>query len=168
MAVAMRNVVTGKSVVIEGPSRRAFVGPPVLGPDYAAWFQDSNANGAGSIMKVKLGRSRPTVLVAEDSELSPVWSGGRLTGVASGPALSAGPDFIAYTDERSLAARFLTPETVPGPEAGRDVWLVAVGGGTPRRVTDARGDQGYPAMGVGDLVLWLDGRAGRTDLMTNR
>lgn len=168
MGISMKNVVTGKTATIKAPSARAFLGPPAVGPGYVAWYQDNNANGLGSIMKAKLGRTATTALVPEDSELSPVWVGGRLTGMTSGPALSAGSDFVAYTDERALADKFVARAPVPSARVGRDVWLVAVGGGTPRLATTARGDQGFPGMGDGDLVLWFDGRAARTDLLVNR
>ena len=168
MAIGMKNVVTGKTATVRAPSARSFLGPPAVGPGYVAWYQDSDSDGLGSIMKVKLGRTAPTALVPEDSELSPVWVGGRLTGMASGPALSAGADFVAYTDERALAAKFVERSPIPSSSVGRDVWLIAVDGGTPQLLTAARGDQGFPAMGAGSLVLWFDGRAARTDLLVNR
>lgn len=168
MGIGVKNVRTGKALVLKGPSRGAFVGPPAVGPRYVAWYQDANSDGVGSIVRAKLGSSRRKVLVPEDSDTSPVWLGGRLTGVAAGPALSAGADFVAYTDERALAAKFFGDLPVPDAEVGRDIWVVPVAGGVARLATSARGDQGYPAAGDGGLLLWLDGRAGRTDLVGNR
>ncbi|MGH2734295.1 MAG: M4 family metallopeptidase [Actinomycetota bacterium] len=165
--VMAKNVRSGRRIVVEAPTKSATIGPPTLGSRHMYWWQDDDGDGTGEIMRVRLARgTRPRTVVAEDSPFAPVWQG--VTGALVPPVPSANADFVAYSDESDYVTRFVDELPITNENVGRNVYVVPVAGGTPRLVTENRGDQAYPAIADGDQVLWLDGSMARTDLMTNR
>ncbi|HEX2294958.1 MAG TPA: M4 family metallopeptidase [Actinomycetota bacterium] len=163
-SIGMKNVRTGRRVSIPAPSRRAFVGPPAVGPRFVTWYQDRDGDGVGAIVKARLGRKKTKVLVREGSTGAPTWEFG--TYALNPPIPSANRDFVAYNDELGYVRYFAQDPGFPASEVGRDVWIVDAGGGRPRRITTNRGDQAYPLMARGRRVLWLDSAGGDTDLVT--
>lgn len=158
--IAIKDFKTGVKTTIKAPNPSAYLGPPALNDNFVFWFQDSNNDGVGSIMRAKHNGKKKKALVKGNTEISPVYDG--LT--PSAPRLSANNKFVAYTDEYGY-------DRAGDPDfdrsfVGRDVWIVPAGGGVPHRVTCNRGDQAYPAIGNNQRTVWLDGAQGRTDLMT--
>lgn len=164
-SIGMRNVRTGRTVKIAPPSRRAFVGPPAVGPGFVVWYEDRDGDGVGGIVKARLGRDRRKVLVREGAAGAPTWEFG--TYALSPPIPSANGDWVVYNDELGYVRHFVLQDPdFPASEVGRDVWIVPASGGSPQRMTTNRGDQAYPLMARGRRVLWLDSSQGHTDLVT--
>ncbi len=164
-SIGMRNVRTGRRVTIGPPSRRAFVGPPSVGPGYVTWYEDRDGDGDGAIVKARLGSTKREVLVGEGDRAAPTWEFGAYA--LSPPVPSGNREYVAYNDELGYV-RFFTQQDpdFPASEVGRDIWIVRASGGRARRVTTNRGDQAYPLMATGRRVLWLDSSQGHTDLVT--
>jgi Zn-dependent metalloprotease len=163
-SIGMKNVRTGKRVTISPPSRRAFVGPPSVGPGYVVWYEDRDGDGDGAIVKARLGRTARKVLVREDAAGAPTWEFGSYA--LSPPIPSGNRDLVVYNDELGYVRFAQQDPGFPASEVGRDVWMVPLRGGAPRRVTANRGDQAYPLMARGRRVVWLDSSQGHTDLVT--
>lgn len=164
-SIGMRNVRTGRTVTIEPPSRRAFVGPPGVGPNFVVWYEDRNGDGVGGIVKARLGQARRKVLVREGAAGAPTWEFGAYA--LSPPIPSANRRWVVYNDELGYVRHFVQQDPdFPASEVGRDVWIVPASGGPARRVTRNRGDQAYPLMARGRRVLWLNSSQGHTDLVT--
>ncbi|MFN2525392.1 MAG: M4 family metallopeptidase [Actinomycetota bacterium] len=159
--IGVKNLKTGKRVTISPPSSAGFIGPPGLGRGFVYWYQDSDNDGVGSIMRAPLGSTQAQVVVPEDNpNFSPIW-----IGITAPPVVSATKSFITYSDEFGYAQEGANPEIIANADVGRDAWLVVASGGVPVLVTENRGDQAYPVMASGGVVLWLDSSQGRTDLM---
>lgn len=164
-SIGMKNVRTGRRVTIDAPSRRSFVGPPAVGPGFVTWYEDRDGDGAGAIVKARLGRTKRNVLVREGSAGAPTWEFGAYA--LNPPIPSANRDFVAFNDELGYVRYFGEQDPdFPASEIGRDVWIVGANGGRARRITSNRGDQAYPLMARGRRVLWLDSSQGHTDLVT--
>ena len=96
----------------------------------------------------------------ENSNNAPVWFG-----LTSPPIVAANTSHVAYSDEFGFAFGQTDP-SFPNEQVGRDVWVVALSGGSPSLVTSNLGDQAYPQLTRTGRVLWLDSSRARTDLMT--
>jgi Zn-dependent metalloprotease len=155
--IGIKDFKTGKKTSIQHSNPNAFLGPPALNDTHVFWFQDVNNDGFGSIMRAKMNGKRKRALVSESNkDIAPFYEGITL----EPPRISANSKFLVYAEEYGYD-RASEPENI-----GRDVWHMAVTGGTPRVVTCNRGDQAYASIGNGRRAVWLDGSLGRTDLMT--
>lgn len=162
--IGLENVATGRSLSIKPPSTETLIGPPALGPNGVYWYQDSDYYSAspdhsGSILFARYGGARSVLVPEGDAALSPMWGG--VTDVPPVPAVSG--DHVVYSDERGYVLRAKGSD-VPADQVGRDLWVVPASGGVPRRLTENRGDQAYPAL-ARDHVVWLDSAQGQTDLV---
>ena len=163
-SIGMRNVRTDRYVSIEPPARRAFVGPPAVGPGFVVWYEDRDGDGVGGIVKARLGRTKRTVLVREGAPGAPTWEFGEYA--LNPPIPAANRKRVVYNDELGYVRYFAQDPDFPASEVGRDVWVVRASGGRARRITTNRGDQAYPLIVRGRRVLWLDSSPGHTDLVT--
>jgi beta propeller repeat protein len=162
--IGIVNMRTGKSIKFSS-GKEGFLGPPSLSGKYVYWYEDKGFDfqddGKGSIVRARLGEKEVTTLVRETSGLAPYWGG-----VTSLPVVSGNDHWVAYSDEYGYLARIRNPSSFPASLTGRDVWIVDVKGGKPKRVTCNRGDQAYPAIGNGQSLVWMDTALGRTDLVS--
>jgi hypothetical protein len=156
--IGIRNLKTGTKATIKltNPPRRAMIGPPAVTGKYVFWYQDRDGDGDGAIMRANHKGKRKKTVVPERSNFAPVWT----NRVAEVPRPSANNSWVAYTTEK----RFVVD--VPSDQVGRDIFLVPAGGGRPKPVTCNRGDQAYPAVGIGQRTVWFDASRGQTDLVT--
>ena len=161
LGVGVKNLTTGRTYEYGSTGESAIVGPPALGPGYVTWYEDSDGDGTGAIMRARLGSARDHVVVSETSANAPQWHQ-----VSMPPWPSGNSNYVTYSDERSFV---IGPNGgAPAPGSGRDVWIASLGGGRPKLVTSNVGDQAYPQMGLGRTVLFLDTSQGQTDLMSRR
>ena len=129
-----------------------------MGPRHVFWYQDRRTRDLRvALMKARIGTRRRSALIEERSPAAPRWLG------VSFSLIAANKNFVAYTDESAYEAVIVGGELEP--RAGRDLWLLPVGGGTPVPVTSNSGDQAYPGLGFGRRVVFLDSSQGRTDLV---
>lgn len=163
-AIGFENLRTGRSRSVRLADPEAVLGFPAIGGGILAWYEDRDADGIGAIRFRRLGTAKNRTAVSEGEPFAPRWTGG----LTPPPVVSTNGTVIAYSDERPLAAAFVDRAPVPYAEIGRDVFVVAVTGGSPVRVSSNRGDQAYPSVGGGTRVIWLDASSGRTDLVTTR
>ena len=165
--VGTMNVRTGKVITYSARSRRAFVGPPGVGPGYVTWYEDADGDGAGAVMKARFGTRDRKTLVSEGERGAPTWDFGAYA--LNPPIPSGNRAYVVYNDELGYV-RFFSPQdpAFPASEVGRDIWYVRVTGGRPRKITSNRGDQAYAEMAGPRRVLWLDSSQGHTDLVTRR
>jgi Thermolysin metallopeptidase, alpha-helical domain/Thermolysin metallopeptidase, catalytic domain len=159
-SIGLKNVKTGKKMVIR--SRKTFLLDPILGAGRLVWMEDPDfKDDATAIASLDLSTFKKTTLIRESSRRAPEWGG-----FGESPLLSVNEEFVAYADESDLLDSFHDP-AFPAARVGRDLWMMPASGGASAPVTCNRGDQAFPALGVGGLVSWLDTSRGRTDLMSD-
>jgi Zn-dependent metalloprotease len=160
--IRVKNLATGRRRTFKPPGSATIYGPPALNRRYVFWYRDLGFDGIGSIVRANLANGQERVLVNEQHPDAPVW--GFATPLP--PVVATNDSLIVYASERDYAFEFVDPDSVDNDEVGRDLFLVSVNGGDPVSVTSNRGDQGYPALGFGRRVVWLDSSQGQTHLMT--
>ncbi|MCP2358611.1 bacillolysin [Nonomuraea thailandensis] len=120
---------------------------PVMLSRHVVWAVDTDADGRYGIMRAAAADGTGTTAVVPDGPAapSPVWFHAGDTSVAIG----------AWPDGDTLENATL-PKILQAP----------VTGGALRRHSCNRGLQDYFAVGEGGTIVWLDGTAGDTDLVT--
>ncbi|MEU6717200.1 M4 family metallopeptidase [Nonomuraea sp. NPDC046802] len=146
----IRDLTTGKEVVVpEIPGSGglpSISGVPVMTAKNLIWLYDANRDGRAGVMRAK----------ADGTGVTPI--------MADGPQA---PQLI-YLDANDQIA---TVSHLPGGSTIANAFLpkilqVPVAGGTPVRYSCNRGEQSLFASGEGSRLLWLDGTAADTDLVT--
>ncbi|MDQ3940075.1 MAG: M4 family metallopeptidase [Actinomycetota bacterium] len=161
--IGLKNLRTGRSVTIRGRNSRTWIGPPAVTDRHVYWYQDTNFDAVGAIMRANLNGRKRKAIVPEGADFAPVW----FAVSPAPPLISFAGSFVSYHDEFGYVYdRFANDPEFPNEEVGRDVWVVPASGGGPVRITSNIGDQAYPQMAEGNRVLWLDSSRARTDLMT--
>ncbi|WP_433272122.1 M4 family metallopeptidase [Actinosynnema sp. CS-041913] len=142
----VENLRTGTKSVIPAPAGPLFIKDVVLTSGAVAWVHDTGIDGRSAIMAADHDGGNPRAVVPEDSADAPMF-----------PAL----------DGSDLWLTFSTRVGVPNTNAGLPKLVqVPVWGGTPVRLSCNRGDQAVFAADRHRRVVWLDGTAGATDLVT--
>ncbi|CCH30113.1 M4 family metallopeptidase [Actinosynnema sp. NPDC047251] len=142
----VENLRTGTRTVVPSPTGSVFVKDVVLTASGVAWIQDVGIDGRSGVLAADHDGRRVRAVVAEDGEHAPMY-----------PALDASDQWLTFSTRVGAA----------GTNAGLPKLVqVPVRGGTPERVSCNRGDQASFAADRNRRVVWLDGTAGGTDLVT--
>ncbi|HWL66026.1 MAG TPA: hypothetical protein VNP73_08640, partial [Actinomycetota bacterium] len=161
--IVARNMKTGARRVVTPSDDFTLMGPPGLGGRFVYWWQDSDFDGIGSIVRMDLKSKKRRTVVPQSSDFAPVWG----LSITFPPVPSANDRFLVYTSEIAYLIEFaFDPDLIPNDQVGRDVFIVPISGGQVRPVTDNRADQAHPVIADGRRVLWLDSSQATTDLMT--
>ncbi|MBW4716801.1 M4 family metallopeptidase [Saccharothrix obliqua] len=142
----VENLRTGAKTVLPAPTGSVFVKDVVLSAGAVAWIQDTGIDGRSAVMAAGHDGRDVRAVVAEDSPDAPMF-----------PALDASESWLTFSSRVGQS----------GTNAGLPkLHQVPLWGGTPQRVSCNRGDQDAFAADRGRRVVWLDGTAGGTSLVT--
>ncbi|MFI6922617.1 M4 family metallopeptidase [Nonomuraea spiralis] len=146
----VRDLATGTEVVVPEvpptgvlPSLSIY---PAVTAKHVVWLYDANRDGRMGVMRVALDGTGQTPVVADGPQAPhPTWLDASESRVTVG-----------------VQPEGTTLENVNLPK----IYQVPVTGGALERYSCNRGEQSLFAAGTGGRVLWLDGTAGDTDLVT--
>ncbi|WP_327103950.1 M4 family metallopeptidase [Nonomuraea glycinis] len=143
LATGTRTVLPEVPATGDGPSASAV---PVLTSRHLVWAVDTDNDGTYGIMRAAADGTGATALVPDGPEVGfPIWMDAGDSAVTIGLI----PDFTV-ANNADLPKLFQVP----------------LNGGTLQRYSCNRGEQFLFAAGDGERVVWLDGTAADTDLVT--